>query len=735
MKKLLLSLLLVTLLSQNSIAQNWTFYKDFPVNTVPRDIDTNNAGTLFMLTLDFKLFYKTVNGQWTSIPMIGAGFNPLCISVNKSSNLLLFGDGQSGLFFTSNFGATWGQIALTTDPNTGFSEGISTLSNMDNIKAYGGGFGVTDSNGNLGAFITKYTSTSSDVYVFDPSDIWGNSTPHGLIYTENQKLVIGTFNNGIWITQDNGATFQQTNFNQHQVNKFTEDATGRVYALGTNLSTNTDFLIYSDDYINWTPMLLPNNSEKYTTIYFDTVANNLWLGSQNGIYKILITPTSTTAWANANLNNGNQSIVEIIGTNNGEIYNFSTLNVAQKLNATGTIWNTINNGLEGNLTSVGFGSSNKLFGSYYFTNILSTANSSTAAWLNTDLSEYPIQRIFTKANGKIYIENGLNLKKSIDNGMTYTNVEPSDVTLTNTIFSSYVGETGDLFMVKHQEQDKLYWSQDEGVTWSFLHTFPSDFPFLPTTITQISQDSNGVIYVTTDSIDQSLGFFELYYSSDNGSTWNSKILSDSNASGFGALFSKNNKTFITIGTKTYKFDYSLPSNNFTLINRPPNFIAQNYSLGGLTVNNLGHYYVFGDNLYKSIDEGATWTNLGKPSNLTSNFVNGVFFDNNNQAYILAAQPLPQNQKGIYTVTETLGFENPIQEYVITLFPNPVQNILNIQTQEIIKEVSIYNLLGEKVIVNEISNHAIDVSNLAVGMYIIKVTGENDKTFSAKFIKR
>ena len=77
------------------------------------------------------------------------------------------------------------------------------------------------------------------------------------------------------------------------------------------------------------------------------------------------------------------------------------------------------------------------------------------------------------------------------------------------------------------------------------------------------------------------------------------------------------------------------------------------------------------------------------------------------------------------------FEKPVE---VIIFPNPAQNILNIQTQETIKDAYVYDLLGKKVTVNQISTNSIDVSNLSQGMYIIKVIAENDKTFSTKFIK-
>lgn len=76
-------------------------------------------------------------------------------------------------------------------------------------------------------------------------------------------------------------------------------------------------------------------------------------------------------------------------------------------------------------------------------------------------------------------------------------------------------------------------------------------------------------------------------------------------------------------------------------------------------------------------------------------------------------------------------EKPLE---IVIFPNPIQDILNIQTNEIITEASVYDMVGKKMIVNQISINSIDVSNLSQGIYIIKIVGENDKTFSTKFIK-
>ncbi len=76
-----------------------------------------------------------------------------------------------------------------------------------------------------------------------------------------------------------------------------------------------------------------------------------------------------------------------------------------------------------------------------------------------------------------------------------------------------------------------------------------------------------------------------------------------------------------------------------------------------------------------------------------------------------------------------------KDFSVTIFPNPTQNILNIKTDELIKEVVIYNVLGKEVTTNQNSSSAIDVSNLAQGIYIVKIIAENDKIVSSKFVKK
>lgn len=83
---------------------------------------------------------------------------------------------------------------------------------------------------------------------------------------------------------------------------------------------------------------------------------------------------------------------------------------------------------------------------------------------------------------------------------------------------------------------------------------------------------------------------------------------------------------------------------------------------------------------------------------------------------------------------TVGIEdNLVTDF--SYFPNPAENILNIQANQPITNVVAYNLLGQAVLNNNnFSNGQVDISSLTTGAYIFKVTFESgvDKTF--KIIK-
>ena len=71
-----------------------------------------------------------------------------------------------------------------------------------------------------------------------------------------------------------------------------------------------------------------------------------------------------------------------------------------------------------------------------------------------------------------------------------------------------------------------------------------------------------------------------------------------------------------------------------------------------------------------------------------------------------------------------------------IYPNPVQNQLNIHLGDGIHQLSVYNLAGVKVLETMVeSGKAVDVTLLPTGLYYISVATENKKIYRTKFIKK
>lgn len=71
--------------------------------------------------------------------------------------------------------------------------------------------------------------------------------------------------------------------------------------------------------------------------------------------------------------------------------------------------------------------------------------------------------------------------------------------------------------------------------------------------------------------------------------------------------------------------------------------------------------------------------------------------------------------------------NPIFENGnFAYYPNPVKNVLNLSYDKEITNVEVYNLLGQKMMSNKLNstNTEVDMSNLANGTYMVKITSDN-----------
>ena len=82
--------------------------------------------------------------------------------------------------------------------------------------------------------------------------------------------------------------------------------------------------------------------------------------------------------------------------------------------------------------------------------------------------------------------------------------------------------------------------------------------------------------------------------------------------------------------------------------------------------------------------------------------------------------------------ETSIVESTTASFVI--YPNPVENKLTISTNEIIKGIKIYNLIGMTVYSNEENVNTIDMTKFHSGVYIIKIKTDKGETIK-QFIKK
>lgn len=93
---------------------------------------------------------------------------------------------------------------------------------------------------------------------------------------------------------------------------------------------------------------------------------------------------------------------------------------------------------------------------------------------------------------------------------------------------------------------------------------------------------------------------------------------------------------------------------------------------------------------------------------------------------LELNPQPQNCQ-LFLSTDSVTLESLI------IYPNPVSNRISWQSQLSIQKVQVFDLSGKELINSLSNNNSVDVSVLASGVYIIKLTSEK-ATFSGKIIK-
>ncbi|MFI1744841.1 T9SS type A sorting domain-containing protein [Thalassobellus sediminis] len=90
--------------------------------------------------------------------------------------------------------------------------------------------------------------------------------------------------------------------------------------------------------------------------------------------------------------------------------------------------------------------------------------------------------------------------------------------------------------------------------------------------------------------------------------------------------------------------------------------------------------------------------------------------------------------GIIHYAENLSVNETSNVSILKIHPNPVQNILTINSPSEINQVEIFNMIGQKVY-DTFNKNSINVSNLKTGIYIIEIKDKLGNLKTLKFIKK
>ena len=83
---------------------------------------------------------------------------------------------------------------------------------------------------------------------------------------------------------------------------------------------------------------------------------------------------------------------------------------------------------------------------------------------------------------------------------------------------------------------------------------------------------------------------------------------------------------------------------------------------------------------------------------------------------------------------TLGV-NDFELEKIVFYPNPASDFFNIQSQQEIKTITIFDATGKRVANFENQKEKVDISNLKSGIYFVEIVTSENKTFTEKIVKK
>lgn len=365
--------------------------------------------------------------------------------------------------------------------------------------------------------------------------------------------------------------------------------------------------------------------------------------------------------------------------------------------------------------------------------------------------------------------------KSIDGGETWTpgtidlGANSADMEITS--ITAVSATTAWVSVTPGTDNTGGVWkTTDGGTTWtkqsSALFTAIESYP----AFVYFWDANNGVVQGDPES-----GEFEIYTTTDGGANWTrvpAANISDPSGGEFGYanLYTVSGDN-IWFGTNTGRVFRSTDKGlNWTAYNSPStDFVYDRFTFSDANNGLLMTYYSV--NLYSTTDGGATWNPVAKTGTLfnvdityipgTSTVISSSYVNPIGSSYSLDnGLNWTTIDTGVFRgklafLNDSFGFSGGVStnattggiskftgiplkipdfntEQQISVYPNPTNGILNINSATGLKESSVFDLLGRKVYSS--SNNTLDLHSLQNGSYILKTTSNDGKTETTKILK-
>lgn len=204
------------------------------------------------------------------------------------------------------------------------------------------------------------------------------------------------------------------------------------------------------------------------------------------------------------------------------------------------------------------------------------------------------------------------------------------------------------------------------------------------------------------------------YTTDGGITWQTSGLTTTG--GFVSIFFRNNQIGWATGADARVYKTIDGGLNWYVVNHePPSDQAS------IQFQDDQNGWTVGNGMFHTSDGGETWSGV---SSVAWIWLNRVFFLNNQEGWIVG-----QNGAILHTTTGGLPVANKtlVSSPTFSLYPNPAENHITLQTSSPIQSIHISDALGRTVGAENFlhlpaaaTNNHLNISSLTPGIYTLRI---------------